>query len=82
LIRFAHPSGYASLGSGFVIFPSTWLAFCTHEHRMTKPPDRQFDVAIIGGGFAGVYCARELLARTEGTGLRVVVIANENHMVF
>jgi NADH dehydrogenase len=68
--------------SGFVIFPSEWLAFCTHEGRMTKPPDRQFDVAIIGGGFAGVYCARELLARTEGTGLRVVVIANENHMVF
>lgn len=30
---------------------------------MTKPPDRQFDAAIIGGGFAGVYRARELLAR-------------------
>lgn len=49
---------------------------------MLKLPDRQFDVAIIGGGFAGVYCAKELLKRTEGSGLRVAVIASENHMVF
>jgi NADH dehydrogenase len=61
--------------------PSTWLAFCTHSH-MTKLPDRQFDVAIIGGGFAGVYCAKELLKRSVGSGLRVAVIASENHMVF
>lgn len=34
------------------------------------------DVAIIEGGFAGVYCARELLARIEGTGLHVVIAAS------
>lgn len=49
---------------------------------MAKLPDRQFDVAIIGGGFAGVYCAKALLDKTVGTGLRVAVIASENHMVF
>ena len=49
---------------------------------MIKPPDRTFDVAIIGGGFAGVYCAQALLKQTEGLGLRVGLIASENHMVF
>lgn len=47
-----------------------------------KLPDRQFDVAIIGGGFAGVYCAKALLAHSVGSGLRVAIIASENHMVF
>ena len=50
---------------------------------MLKPPDRIFKVAIIGGGFAGVYCARELLRRTQDVaGMTVGVIASENHMVF
>ena len=50
---------------------------------MLKPPNRLFKVAIIGGGFAGVYCARELLKRTVGTaGMTVGIIASENHMVF
>lgn len=49
---------------------------------MLKLPDRQFDVAIIGGGFAGVYCAKEILRRSVGDDLRVAVIASENHMVF
>jgi NADH dehydrogenase len=50
---------------------------------MLKPPDRIFKVAIIGGGFAGVYCARELLRRTQDmAGMTVGVIASENHMVF
>ena len=50
---------------------------------MVKPPDRIFKVAIIGGGFPGVYCARELLKRTVGTaGMTVGIIASENHMVF
>lgn len=47
-----------------------------------KLPDRQFDVAIIGGGFAGVYCAKALLDATVGSRLRVAIIASENHMVF
>ncbi len=45
-------------------------------------PDRQFDVAIIGGGFAGVYCAKALLDHSVGSGLKVAIIASENHMVF
>lgn len=50
-------------------------------------PDRFFKVAIIGGGFAGVYCARELMRRGRKLGLDfseagVGVIATENHMVF
>ncbi|GEP45816.1 FAD-dependent oxidoreductase [Brevifollis gellanilyticus] len=49
---------------------------------MIKPPDRTFDVAIIGGGFAGVYCAQALLKQMAGAGLRVGIIASENHMVF
>ncbi|MCF7786239.1 MAG: FAD-dependent oxidoreductase [Prosthecobacter sp.] len=50
---------------------------------MPKQPDRIFKVAIIGGGFAGVYCARELLRLTQGVaGMTVGIIASENHMVF
>jgi NADH dehydrogenase len=43
---------------------------------------RHFDIAIIGGGFAGVYCAQRILKRLVGESLRVGVIASENHMVF
>lgn len=43
---------------------------------------RHFDVLILGGGFAGVYCARRVTKRLKGTGKRVGLIANENHMVF
>lgn len=49
---------------------------------MIIPPDRTFDVAIIGGGFAGVYCAQALVKQMQGAGLRVGIIASENHMVF
>jgi NADH:ubiquinone reductase (H+-translocating) len=49
---------------------------------MTESPSRHFDVAIIGGGFAGVYCAQQVLKRLGAERLRVGVIASENHMVF
>jgi NADH dehydrogenase len=49
---------------------------------MTESPSRHFDVAIIGGGFAGVYCAQQVLTRLGAERLRVGVIASENHMVF
>lgn len=49
---------------------------------MLEVPSRHFDVAIIGGGFAGVYCAQELLKRTRAKKLRIGIIASENHMVF
>ncbi len=46
------------------------------------PAPRHHDVLILGGGFAGVYCAQRLLKRLRGTGKTVAVIASENHMVF
>ena len=52
---------------------------------MDACPDRFYKVAIIGGGFAGVYCARALRRHTRRLGLgdvSVGLIANENHMVF
>jgi len=49
---------------------------------MTESSSRHFDVAIIGGGFAGVYCAQQVLKRLGAERLRVGVIASENHMVF
>ncbi len=43
---------------------------------------RHYDVLILGGGFAGVYCAQRVLKRLRGTNKRVGLIASENHMVF
>ncbi len=43
---------------------------------------RHFDVIILGGGFAGVYCAQRLQKRLSGTRKTVGIIANENYMVF
>ncbi len=41
------------------------------------------DVLVLGGGFAGVYCARELAARARrDRTFRVGLIAAENYMVF
>lgn len=52
------------------------------QSTMSETPSRHFDIAIIGGGFAGVYCAQQVLKRLEPGTLRVGVIASENHMVF
>lgn len=49
---------------------------------MPEAPTRHFDIAIIGGGFAGVYCAQQVLKKLKGKGVRVGIIASENHMVF
>lgn len=49
---------------------------------MIETPSRHFDIAIIGGGFAGVYCAQQILKRLRGEKMRVGIIASENHMVF
>ena len=42
----------------------------------------ELDVAILGGGFAGVYCAKALSKQAEKLGLKVGIISKENHMVF
>ena len=38
------------------------------------------DIAILGGGFGGVYCARQLGKRLGPA--RVGILADENHMTF
>lgn len=49
---------------------------------MSASPARHYDVVILGGGFAGVYCAKQATKRLKGTGKTVALIAAENHMVF
>jgi len=46
------------------------------------PSPRHFNVLILGGGFAGVYCAQRLSKRLKHHGKTVAIIASENHMVF
>ncbi len=58
-------------------------------HRMTettatRPIQLDLDTVILGGGFAGVYCARELCRRLRGKeeARRVGLISDQNYMVF
>jgi NADH dehydrogenase len=53
----------------------------TSGMKETKPID--LDIAILGGGFAGVYCAKEV-GRKLGrrTGFRIGLISDRNYMVF
>jgi NADH dehydrogenase len=46
------------------------------------PTQRHYDVLILGGGFAGVYCAQRLVKRLKKSGKSIGLIAGENHMVF
>lgn len=50
---------------------------------MANSPIIELDVAVLGGGFAGVYCAKELArhARADSR-LNAGIIAAENYMVF
>ena len=43
---------------------------------------KKFDVLIIGGGFAGIYCARTVQAKFKKKNLRIGLISEENYMVF
>ncbi len=50
---------------------------------MATASNLDFDVVVLGGGFAGVYCAQSLeRALGRRTGVRRALIAEENHMVF
>lgn len=49
---------------------------------MSRASLRHLDVAILGGGFAGVYAAQRAVKRLKHLGLKIGVIAGENHMVF
>ena len=43
---------------------------------------RHLHIAILGGGFAGVYAAQRAVKRLGHLGLNIGLIAAENHMVF
>lgn len=50
-----------------------------------EKPRFRADVAVLGGGFAGVYGAKELTRGLKKLGLRgrrVVLVSEDNHMVF
>ncbi len=48
-----------------------------------EPNRHELDVAILGGGFAGAYCAKTLTRRLgRSTSIRVGLISQNNYMVF
>ncbi|MDB6004618.1 MAG: copper transporter, partial [Prosthecobacter sp.] len=49
---------------------------------MHPATSRHLDIAIIGGGFAGVYAAKRAAKRLGHLNLSIGLIAAENHMVF
>lgn len=50
---------------------------------MIQPGDIQLDVAILGGGFAGVYCAKALRkALGKRSPVRIGLISEDNFMAF
>lgn len=50
---------------------------------MASSPIIELDVAVLGGGFAGVYCAKELARHAKADSrFRAGIIATENYMVF
>ena len=40
------------------------------------------DILVVGGGFGGAFCARELEKHLEGRGERVLLVAPDNFMLF
>lgn len=50
---------------------------------MEKKKTLDLEIAILGGGFAGVYCGKSLLKTlNKGSRTRIGMIADENYMVF
>lgn len=50
---------------------------------MEKKKTLDLEIAILGGGFAGVYCAKNLIKTlSKGSRTRIGLIADENYMVF
>ena len=47
---------------------------------MTDRPDKR--IIILGGGFAGVKCARTLRSKLKGEEVQIVLFNSENYMVF
>lgn len=57
-----------------------------HQDRNSPEPHRiELDVAVLGGGFAGVYCAKKLRKEARRAGLdlrRIAIVSEQNYMVF
>lgn len=49
---------------------------------MREEKGRHFDILIVGGGFAGIYCAKQVVKKLGHTDLRIGLVAETNHMVF
>jgi NADH dehydrogenase len=79
-----------ALASAAFALPPDRLLIQARGARLEAPPQTmnepnriRLDVAILGGGFAGVYCARALLKESRaGKPPRTGLISEENHMVF
>src|SRR5580698_688600 len=55
----------------------------TDKHSSLIPSETySFPVVILGGGFAGTYCARALTAGLRDAAETVALLANQNAMLF
>src|SRR5579884_3368511 len=53
-----------------------------NSHNKGSPGMASLRIVIIGGGFAGVKCAKILRRGLSHKGLDIVLFNRENHMVF
>ena len=49
---------------------------------MSKTVTRNLEIAILGGGFAGVYCGKSLFKHLGRGSAKVGLVSDENYMVF
>lgn len=55
------------------------------ERLSTAPHRVEVDVAILGGGFAGVYCGKRLKEKAKAAGIdprRIAIVSAQNYLVF
>ena len=53
------------------------------QNRPVLEPTRSYPIVIVGGGFAGAYCARSLVAKLGAEALRdIALVADQNFILF